>query len=88
VFVERVSLAGAKKVRPVAIRKAPPQPGGEKGFSFVEILSPCPVNWKMTPVEARRWLENNLEPVFPVGNLRDLPKGPLDQEEKKKPAGE
>jgi Pyruvate/2-oxoacid:ferredoxin oxidoreductase gamma subunit len=45
----------------------------------VEILSPCPVNWKMTPVEARRWLENSLEPVFPVGNLRDLAKGRLDQ---------
>ena len=56
----------------------------KKNISFVEILSPCPVNWKMTAVEARRWLENNLEPVFPVGNLRDLPKGPFDQVDKKK----
>jgi 2-oxoisovalerate ferredoxin oxidoreductase beta subunit len=58
-----------------AIRKALRYQTKKKGFSFVEILSPCPVNWKMTPVEARRWLENSLEPVFSLGNLRDLPKG-------------
>lgn len=86
VFVERVSLASAKKVMKarMAIRKALRNQVEKKGFSFVEILSPCPVNWKMTAVEARRWLENNLEPVFPVGNLRDLPKGPFDGEAKKK----
>ncbi len=86
VFIERVSLAGAKKVMKarMAIRRALRNQVDKKGFSFVEILSPCPVNWKMTAVEARRWLENNLEPVFPVGNLRDLSKGPIDQEEKKK----
>lgn len=85
VFIERVSLAGAKKVMKarMAIRKALRNQVEKKGFSFVEILSPCPVNWKMTPVEARRWLENNLEPVFPVGNLRDLPTGPFGAGEKK-----
>jgi 2-oxoisovalerate ferredoxin oxidoreductase beta subunit len=70
----------------MAIRKALRNQVDKKGFSFVEILSPCPVNWKMTAVEARRWLENNLEPVFPVGNLRDLAKGPLDKVDKKKAA--
>jgi 2-oxoisovalerate ferredoxin oxidoreductase beta subunit len=77
VFIERVSLATAAKVMRArtAIRKALRYQTKKKGFSFVEILSPCPVNWKMTPVEARRWLENSLEPVFALGNLRDLPKG-------------
>ncbi len=75
VFIERVSLGTAAKVMRAraAIRKALRYQTKKKGFSFVEILSPCPVNWKMTPVEARRWLENSLEPVFPPGNLRDLP---------------
>ena len=84
VFVERVSLATAPKVMKarMAIRKALRNQVEGKGFSLVEILSPCPVNWKMTAVEARRWLENNLEPVFPVGNLRDLAKGPFSQAEK------
>ena len=88
VFVERVSLANATKVMKarMAIRKALRNQVEKKGFSFVEILSPCPVNWKMTPVEARRWLENHLEPVFPVGNLRDLAKGPFDPLDRKKPA--
>lgn len=77
VFIERVSLGTAAKVMRTrtAIRKALRYQTKKKGFSFVEILSPCPVNWKMTPVEARRWLENSLEPVFSLGNLRDLPKG-------------
>jgi 2-oxoisovalerate ferredoxin oxidoreductase beta subunit len=88
VFVERVSLATAKKVMKarMAIRKALRNQVEKKGFSFVEILSPCPVNWKMTAVESRRWLENTLEPVFPVGNLRDSAKGPFDQVDRKKPA--
>ncbi len=88
VFIERVSLGGAAKVMKarMAIRKALRNQVDKKGFSFVEILSPCPVNWKMTAVEARRWLENHLEPVFPVGNLRDLAKGPLDKVDKKKAA--
>jgi 2-oxoisovalerate ferredoxin oxidoreductase beta subunit len=86
VFIERVSLATAVKVMKarMAVRKALRNQVEKKGFSLVEILSPCPVNWKMTAVEARRWLENNLEPVFPVGNLRDLPKGPFDRVDKKK----
>ncbi len=88
VFIERVSLGNATKVMKarMAIRKALRNQVDGKGFSLVEVLSPCPVNWKMTPVEARRWLENNLEPVFPVGNLRDLAKGPIDKIDKKKGA--
>jgi len=86
VFVERVSLADATKVMKarMAIRKALRNQVDGKGFSLVEILSPCPVNWKMTPVEARRWLAENLEQVFPVGNLRDLTKGPIDKLDRKK----
>jgi 2-oxoisovalerate ferredoxin oxidoreductase beta subunit len=86
VFVERVSLATAPKVMKarMAIRKALRNQVDKKGFSLVEVLSPCPVNWKMTPVEARRWIEENLEPVFPIGNLRDLPKGPFDRVDRKK----
>jgi 2-oxoisovalerate ferredoxin oxidoreductase beta subunit len=88
VFIERVSLGNAAKVMKarMAIRKALRNQVDRKGFSFVEILSPCPVNWKMTAVEARRWLENHLEPVFPVGNLRDLAKGPVDKVDNKKAA--
>jgi len=73
VYVERVSLgtpAGVLKARK-AIRKGLAYQRDRKGFSFVEILSPCPVNWKMDAVAARIWLVQNLEPAFPVKVFRD-----------------
>ncbi|MEW6242765.1 MAG: thiamine pyrophosphate-dependent enzyme [Bacillota bacterium] len=42
-----------------------------KGFSLVEVLSTCPTNWGMTPVEALRWVETAMMPVFPLGVFRD-----------------
>jgi len=42
------------------------------GFSFVEILVPCPTNWHMTPVEALDWMEQNAIPEFPLGEFRNV----------------
>jgi 2-oxoisovalerate ferredoxin oxidoreductase beta subunit len=72
VLVERVSLAnGTKVVRArKVIREALQNQIDGRGFSFVEILSPCPVGWKMSPVEARVWMEEQFEKVFPPGNFR------------------
>jgi 2-oxoisovalerate ferredoxin oxidoreductase beta subunit len=41
------------------------------GFSFVEILSPCPTIWGKDPVEARHWVAEKLIPVFPLNVFRD-----------------
>lgn len=41
------------------------------GFSMVEVLSPCPTNWGMEPVKAQEWLEANMLPVFPLGEVKD-----------------
>ena len=73
VYVERVSLAGPSRVLKArrAIRKALQTQVDRKGFSFVEILSPCPVNWQMSPVESRRWMIEHMEPVFTVRRFRD-----------------
>ena len=38
-----------------------------KGFSIIEVLSPCPTNWKLSPVEAMEKIKNENEKVFPVG---------------------
>jgi 2-oxoisovalerate ferredoxin oxidoreductase beta subunit len=73
VFIERVSLstaAGVMKARK-AIRKGLESQIQHKGFSFVEILSPCPINWKMTPVSARKWMKETLEKRYPVKTFRD-----------------
>lgn len=37
------------------------------GFALVEVLSPCPTNWRLKPVDALRWLEKNLLPYYPLG---------------------
>jgi 2-oxoisovalerate ferredoxin oxidoreductase beta subunit len=44
------------------------------GFSLVEVLSPCPTIWKMTPVEAQRFVEQEMTKTFRVANLRDRTK--------------
>lgn len=71
-FVERVSVHN-----PAAIRKAKKairaafecQLRGE-GFSIVEVLSTCPTNWGLAPVESLKWLEANMIPYYPLGNFR------------------
>lgn len=37
-----------------------------KGFSIIEILSPCPTNWKLTPVQAMEKIKNENQKVFPL----------------------
>jgi len=73
VYIERVSLSspqGVLKARK-AVRKGLQYQAEKRGFSFVEILSPCPINWKMDPVAARKWQKSHMEPVFPPGCFRD-----------------
>jgi 2-oxoglutarate ferredoxin oxidoreductase subunit beta len=41
------------------------------GFTMVEVLSPCPTNWGMEPVKSVEWLEQNMIPVFPLGEIKD-----------------
>ena len=40
-------------------------------FSFVEVLSTCPTNWGMTPVQSLDWLQKNMVPYYPVGVFKD-----------------
>lgn len=73
VYVERCSLSTPKQVLKtrLAVRKALRYQIERKGFSFVEILSPCPTNWGMTPIQARTWVTEHLETVFKLGRLKD-----------------
>jgi len=82
VYVERVSLHDNKSTMRArkAIRKAIELQRDGVGFSFVEILSPCPTIWKMTPIEAHQWIEQNMLPVFPLKVFRE--KGKIELHEK------
>ena len=42
------------------------------GFSFVEILSSCPTNWKMSPEQAHQRVREEMIPVFPLGIFKDI----------------
>ena len=59
VYIERTSVTSPKNILKTkkAIKKAFMVQIEDKGFSLVEILSPCPTNWKMTPVAAARWVD-------------------------------
>lgn len=71
-FVERVAVntpANIRKAKKAILECFKVQIEG-KGFGIVEVLSTCPTNWGYTPVEALRWLENNMIPYYPLGNLK------------------
>jgi len=72
-YIERVAvnstanIAKAKK----AIAKAFRLQMEGKGFTMIEVLSTCPTNWGLSPVEALDWLEKNMIPYYPLGVYKD-----------------
>ena len=77
-FVARHSLATPAKILAAkrSIKKAFEVQMAGLGYSLVECLSPCPTNWKVTPVEAFKLLETRMEREFPIGVLKDVTKKP------------
>jgi 2-oxoisovalerate ferredoxin oxidoreductase beta subunit len=73
VYIERVGLGDNKQVAQAAraVRRALENQVRGLGFSLVEILSPCPTIWKMSPVEAQHWVRDVMEKTFPLTVLRD-----------------
>ena len=73
VYIERVAVNSPANIRKTknAIRKAFQVQIDGLGFSMVEILSPCPTNWKMEPVEAWKWIDNVMAKEFPLGVILD-----------------
>ena len=74
-YVVRRSLHNAANIRKAkkAIKTAFQVQEHELGFSMVELLSSCPTNWKLTPQEALDFIENNMIPVFPIGDYKVRP---------------
>jgi len=72
VFVERVSMHDIKNINNArkAIKKAFQVQMAKKGFAIVEVLSSCTTNWGLNPVEALKWIQENMVPVYPIGNFK------------------
>ena len=73
-YIERVALSQPKYIMQAkaAIKKAFKNQVDKKGFSFVEVLSTCPTNWGMRPVDALKWADENLIPYYPLGVKKDF----------------
>lgn len=71
-YVARVSVSSPKNVAQakMAVRKAFETQIKGLGYSLVEFLSQCPTNWHMTPVESVRWVEEQMVPYYPLGELK------------------
>lgn len=71
-YVTRQSVHSAGAVRKMkkALQKSFEYQKLNKGTCFIEVVSNCPSGWKMTPVESNKWLEENMFPNYPLGDLK------------------
>jgi 2-oxoglutarate ferredoxin oxidoreductase subunit beta len=73
-LVTRQSVHTAAAVRKAkkTLRKAFGNSMAGKGTSVVEFVSSCSSGWKMTPVQANKWMETHMFPFYPLGDLKNV----------------
>ena len=73
-YIERCAVTNPKAINHTkkAIKKAFQVQLDDLGFSMVEILSPCPTNWKMSSVDASKWVDEEMTKFFPLKVIRDV----------------
>lgn len=71
-FVTRQAVHKPNAVRKLkkAIQKSFEYQRENKGTCFIEIISNCPAGWSMTPIESNEWLQENLIPMYPLGDIK------------------
>jgi len=72
-YSARVSLHSPKHINQAkkAVRKAFEMQINEMGFSMVEMLSTCNTNWRVSPLEALKVIENEMIPYYPLGVFKE-----------------
>lgn len=77
VYVERVSVDSIPNIIKAkkAIKKAFEIQIKGLGFAMVEVLSTCPTNWGLSPIEALKWLQENMIPFYTLGVKKDTTAG-------------
>ena len=73
-FVSRQAVHTPAAVRKAkkAIKKAFENSRDNKGLSFVEIVATCNSGWKMSPVDANKWMSEHMFEVYPLGDFKDI----------------
>ncbi|GHU63768.1 MFS transporter [Clostridia bacterium] len=76
-YIERVAVDSPVSVRKAkkAIRKAFECQMAGAGFSLIEILSTCPTNWGMSPLESLERIRTEMIPAYPLGVFKDWEEG-------------
>ena len=74
IYAERVCVADVPNIMKAkrAIRKAFEKQLAGEGFTFVEVLASCPTNWGMTPLEANRWVKEEMAAYYPLGVIKEV----------------
>ena len=72
-LAQRVAVDTVPHIREAkkAIRKAFENQRDKKGYSIVEVLSTCPTNWGLSPVDALKRLNDEMIPYYPLGVYKD-----------------
>ncbi len=72
-FVVRSAISNPAQVKQTYqyIKKAFINQIEHKGFSLVEVLSPCPTIWKKSPVASMKWIEEEMTKEFPLGVIKE-----------------
>ncbi len=75
-YIERTSMHNIAHINKTkkAIKKAFTYQMENKGFTLIEVVSTCPVNWGMKPREALDWSKEHMLPIFPLGVYKDVMK--------------
>lgn len=73
VYIERCALSTVKDIHKAkrAVAKSFRCQIDGLGFSMVELLSPCPTNWKLSPKDAWNWVNEEMQKVYPIGVTKD-----------------
>jgi len=71
-YLERVSVHSPGRVRQAkkAIKKGFQCQLDKNGFSLVEVLSPCPTYWGLSPKESVKWIEDEMVKFYPLGQVK------------------
>jgi 2-oxoglutarate ferredoxin oxidoreductase subunit beta len=71
-YVTRQAVHTPSHVRKTkkALRKAFENQKNKTGVSFIEVVSNCNSGWKMTPVQSNKWMEENMFPFYPLGDIK------------------
>ena len=73
-FLARTALSSPKRVRETKklLRKALQNQIDGVGFSLIEVLSPCPTYWRLSPADCGKYIEETVVKTFPLGVFRDV----------------